>query len=555
MYNHLAFMKVLKITLPTQMGVPKFYGQYILKETRAVKSRYNVPTSSLSVDMNGIIHQCAQKVFHYSGEDPKEELKRRIEDMNKDINILNQQCYDMITNTLMEHVRRSRPKSLVLAVDGPAPLGKIKQQRMRRYLNTSTLTDTTLRFTSAAISPGTTFMIGLDKHVQQWISRSRKDLPKHVLYSPHLVPGEGEHKIMEYMRENKDGIYINDDRGVHVLMGDDADLIFLALLSPLKNIWISRGRDYVDIEQLKRDILSKGISVEDFTVIAFLLGNDFLPHIISLNNVINTISNALQAYKNNGQALVVNGNLDREAFKHLITTMSASESLWLKEISNDTHVKPIKALEVSKTYKQYGHHTDIEVDYNAFYTNWYYYALKPKQDDKANVPFLFDNYMGEVQDIVKDASTSYLNTIEWVYKYYSTGVRDISLVWYYTYDFAPLLIDIASGNFTDEHLVFADPIHKFFHPLQQLMMILAPHQAGLIPFSLGKLITDPNSPLIDLYPITAHTSTEGFSTDWQKDVYLPELDPNRICNEVKPSKIKGIDKLFPYYTNDVISKI
>lgn len=540
------------------MGVPKFYGQYILKQTKAVKPRYNVNTSSLSIDMNGIIHQCAQKVFHYSGEDPKEELKRRLEDMNKDINILNQQCYDMITNTVMEHVRRSRPKSLVLAVDGPAPLGKIKQQRMRRYLNRSTIDDTTLRFTSAAISPGTTFMIGLDKHIQQWISRSRKDLPKNVLYSSHLVPGEGEHKIMEHMRDNKDGIYMTQhgDQGVHVLMGDDADLIFLALLSPLKNIWIARGRDYVDIEQLKRDILSKGISVEDFTVIAFLLGNDFLPHIISLNNVNTTLNNALQAYKNNGRELIVNGVLDRDAFISLIRTMSVNESMWLNEISKDPSVKPIKALELSKTYNQYGYSTDIEVDYDAFYTNWYYYALKPRNEERDPiVEFKLDNYLGEMQDIIKDASTAYLNTIEWVYLYYSTGVSNISLVWYYAYDFAPLLVDIASNTFTDEHLVSADPLHKFFHPLQQLLMILAPHQAGLIPFSLGKLITDPNSPLIDLYPIEIQTSSEGFNTDWQKHVYLPELDPNRVCAEVIPGKIKGINRLFPYFTNNVVSKL
>lgn len=549
-------MKLLKITCPTQMGVPKFYGQYIIKQTKAVKSRYNGHASSLSIDMNGIIHQCAQKVFNYGGQDEKEEYKRRMEDMNKDINILNQQCYDMITNVVMEHVRRIKPKSLILAVDGPAPLGKIKQQRMRRYLNRSTITDSTLRFSSAAISPGTTFMIGLDKHIQQWISRSRRELPKNLLYSSHLVPGEGEHKIMEHMRDNKDGVYITSgDGGIHVLMGDDADLMFLALLSPLKNIWIARGRDYVDIEQLKRDILSKGISVEDFTVIAFLLGNDFLPHIVSLNNVTTTLDNAIQAYKNNGNSLVVDGRLNREAFKALISTMSVSESLWLNQISSDPNVKSIKALEISKTYKQYGYHTDIEVDYDTFYTNWYYYALKPKQEDKAIVPFVFDNYLGEMQDIIKDASSAYLNTIEWVYEYYSTGINNISLVWYYTYDFAPLLVDIGNGNFTEEHLVSSDPVHKFFHPLQQLVMILAPHQAGLIPFSLGNLLTNTNSPLIDLYPIDVETSVEGFNTDWQKDVYLPELEPNRVCAEVVPGKIRGIDRLFPYYTNNLVSKI
>jgi len=531
------------------MGVPKFYGEYISK-TNAVKSRYNGTISSLSVDMNGIIHSCAQKVFHYTGKDTNEDIQRRNEDLYKDINILNQQCYDMVTNTLMDHVKKLKPKSLILAIDGPAPLGKIKQQRIRRYMNAP---DPTMRFTSASISPGTNFMIGLDSHIQLWIKRSRKDLPKNLVYSSHLVPGEGEHKIMELMRNDNDAVYLNNG-GLHILMGDDADLMFLSLLSPLKNIWVSRGRDYVDIGQLSRDILSRGINVQDFTVIAFLLGNDFLPHIVSLNEVMTTLDNAIQAYKNNGMPLVINGKLDREAFKALVSLMAKSEPFWLKDIAMDPGVIAIRALESSKTMTQYGYHTDVEVDYNAFYSNWYTYGLSPKKDSKIK-SFDIMEYHSEVVSIASDMATSYLNTIEWVFNYYTTGINDISLTWYYPYDFAPLLADIAVGEFTEDHLVISDPVHKFFHPLQQLFMILGPQHSAIIPFSLGSMMTSPNSPLIDLYPIHVKTSREGYKTDWQLDVYLPELDPNRIVSHIVPSKIKGIEKLFPYETRNLVSKI
>jgi 5'-3' exonuclease len=542
-------MKVLKKDLPYQMGVPKFYGQYITKETKAVKSRFNGSTSSLSIDMNGIIHQCAQKVFNYGGKDEIEQVRRRQEDLSVNIDILNQQCYDMITNDIADHVKRFKPKTLVMAVDGPAPLGKIKQQRIRRYLNKSS--DPTLRFSSAAISPGTLFMIGLDKHIHRWMLRSKGILPKTTVYSSHLVPGEGEHKIMELMRE---GEVYGRDGGVHVLLGEDADLMFLALLSPIKNIWVLRGRDYVDIDQLDRDIRGKGIDVEDFVIIGFLLGNDFLPHIISLNDVSTTLSNALQAYKNNGKKLVgLEGKLDREAFKDLVYTLALSESLCLKEIAQDTSANPIKALEQSKVITQYGYNADVNIDFNQFYSNWYYYALSPKVESSI-LPYDPDAYIGEAGDIIKDVTRCYLNTIEWVFNYYRTGHKDINLTWYYPYDFAPLLIDIAGGNFTDDQLVEYDPVHKFFHPIQQLFMILGPHQAGLIPLKLGSLMTTTTSPLIDLYPVSAYTSAEGYKTDWQLDVYLPELDPIRICQHVVPSKINGIEKLYPYVTTTFIMK-
>ncbi|ETO25024.1 hypothetical protein RFI_12120, partial [Reticulomyxa filosa] len=92
------------------------------------------------------------------------------------------------------------------------------------------------RFDSNSIAPGTDFMEELNKELTLFI---RKQMSENglwrrltVLYSDHLTPGEGEHKIMSYIRHMKmqpSDIYDSNTR--HCFYGLKADLLLLALVS------------------------------------------------------------------------------------------------------------------------------------------------------------------------------------------------------------------------------------------------------------------------------------------------------------------------------------
>lgn len=138
-----------------------------------------------------------------------------------------------------------------------------------------------------------------------------------VILSGHEVPGEGEHKIMEYIRLAKAQPDYNPNIR-HCLYGLDADLIMLGLLSHDPHFCLLREevtfgraskakskelehqnfflmqlsvvREYLELEfqELKEPgVLSFPYDMEriidDFILLAFFVGNDFLPNLPNLH--------------------------------------------------------------------------------------------------------------------------------------------------------------------------------------------------------------------------------------------------------------------------------
>ena len=87
-------------------------------------------------------------------------------------------------------------------------------------------------FHSNAITPGTPFLQRCSSRIREWIKEKLKTDPKWsnltVIFSGHDVPGEGEHKIMEFMRHQRNMPNYNPNTR-HCLYGQDGDLIMLGL--------------------------------------------------------------------------------------------------------------------------------------------------------------------------------------------------------------------------------------------------------------------------------------------------------------------------------------
>jgi len=217
------------------MGIPKFF-RWLSERYPLINQTIDFENAGpdfdcLYLDMNGIIHNCTH---------PKDDMKSLTAKTEEEMIVLVFKYIDNLVNIV-------KPKKLLyMAIDGVAPRAKMNQQRSRRF-RTAKDAEIAMQqllakgekpkdkpFDSNCITPGTEFMARLSNHLKFFIQkRIQEDATwrnMKVVFSGHEVPGEGEHKIMEYIRHQKAQPEY-DPNLCHCMYGLDADLIMLALVT------------------------------------------------------------------------------------------------------------------------------------------------------------------------------------------------------------------------------------------------------------------------------------------------------------------------------------
>jgi 5'-3' exoribonuclease 2 len=312
---------------------------------------------------------------------------------------------------------------LTVLIDGVAPRAKMNQQRSRRFKSVKDAQEEEENkeefrkmlkasgrgprdgeeaaapkkaWDSNVITPGTPFMNTLALSLRYWVAYKLNTDPGwaklKVIISDATVPGEGEHKIMEFVRSQRREPE-HDPNTRHVIYGLDADLIMLGLAThephfrvlredvfaqdskprscklcgqvghqaeeckgeakekdgefdekqkavarkPFIWLHVSILREYLEVEltvpnqSFKFDLER---AIDDWVFLCFFVGNDFLPPLPSLSIRDEGIATLIAVWKDNlpvaGGYVTEDGRVDLKRAQYILNGLALQEDAIFK---------------------------------------------------------------------------------------------------------------------------------------------------------------------------------------------------------------------------------
>ena len=456
------------------MGIPSYYRFLCQKNKKTITNEYKKTNRTvLCLDFNCIVYNCLSKVPTYENDELYETL------------LIKEVC------KYVEHIWRSagKPEELLIAVDGVVPMAKMKQQRLRRFksifmepyeLEAGVKVVGQKSWDKNSITPGTLFMKKLDFALQELCnSHSCWTLSGFRNY------GEGEHKVMNFIRNyNRKGTETETEAETEttfLVYGLDADLILLSMLNSFNNtIFLMRevmefnsvvldtfDKEtflYLDIEELKKQLFKNPTKeyIEDYIMMMSLLGNDFLPHSISLtikDGGYVILYNLLRKFHIQNKFLVKDGKVNWNILKGFIGEFYQSEESFIEQMC--------KKKKHSFAYKG---KTEYEQKMSSVYTlptKWY---VESEIYDGNIIQGWQETYYSKWLHNDKDKILfEYCKGLQWILDYYNGN--EIEFDWYYPYMYTPLWCDLY--NYIDsanEEIKYT--INKPIEPEEQLALVL-----------------------------------------------------------------------------------
>uniref|UniRef100_A0A674DK33 5'-3' exoribonuclease 1 n=1 Tax=Salmo trutta TaxID=8032 RepID=A0A674DK33_SALTR len=577
------------------MGVPKFY-RWISERypclSEVVKEHQIPEFDNLYLDMNGIIHQCS----HPNDEDVH-------------FRISEEKIFADIFHYLEVLFRIIKPRKVFfMAVDGVAPRAKMNQQRGRRFRSAKEAEDkikkalekgevlpSEARFDSNCITPGTDFMARLQEQLKYFVNSkvSTDNAWKgvNVYLSGHETPGEGEHKIMEFIRwENTKPDHDPNTR--HCLYGLDADLMMLGLTSHephfsllreevrfggKKNqkritapeettfhlLHLSLFREYIDYEfsEVKNKISFEydlERIIDDWILMGFLVGNDFIPHLPHLHINHDALPLLYRTYisvlPTLGGYLNENGHLNLGNFEKYLEKLSEFDRehfnevfvdlKWFESKVGNKYLNEAAGLAAEEAHCKDSRKKDLKdslclaaLDEGKDRGPSRGFEEDGEEEDMFEAEFrqykrtYYMTKMGvEVvsDEFLANQALCYVEGIQWILHYYYHGVQSWS--WYYPHHYAPFLSDVRNIA----HLKLTFDMGKPFMPFQQLLGVLPSASKDLLPQSYRHLMTSENSSIIEYYPLDFKTDLNGKQQEWEAVVLIPFIDERCLLAAMEP---------------------
>ena len=529
------------------MGIPSYFSHIIRNYSNIIRSlKYFHETcyqfQHLFMDCNSIIYDAVHSIEQTGNFSQYED-----------------EIISNVIDKIKDYIYIIKPTDTVfIAFDGVAPLAKMEQQRTRRHktlflsnLSFNECVETKKdKWNTSAITPGTEFMEKLSKKINYEFTLKEKQLGvKKIIVSTSQEPGEGEHKLFDYLRKND----LTHDN--IALYGLDSDLIMLSIfhMNYCNNIYNFREAPefirnslpvsvksndvnepyFLDIEHLCKNILAEMRCVDndmyrvyDYVFLCFFLGNDFLPHFPSMNIRTHGISSLLDIYTKKIGNIPNNFLINKE--NHHIIWKNVRKII--KEVADNEEKFLLQEYELRRKYDRFKFQQTTE---------------KEKETMFQNVPIIYRNQESYIcpeanfwesryykslfksqptNKFMKDLCSNYLEGLEWVFKYYSKGCYDWQ--WKYNYHYPPLFKDLL------QHIPHFETEFVKRKPEQPLLSIT--QLSYVLPITNHHLM--PKKVQEFLSKFYSHNYVKDYQFEWAFCRYFWESHP--VLPEISNSDIK-----------------
>ncbi len=519
------------------MGIPAYFSHIVKNHSNIIQkfNKDNYIIHNLLLDCNSIVYDCV----------------RVLQKTHKINQAFENKLIKEVCEKIKYYINTIKPtESVYISFDGVAPVAKLEQQRNRRYksqftnaVNREIMNNNNTDWDTTNITPGTKFMLNLSKQIHSYFKNPKDFNLKSINVSTSLDFGEGEHKLYEDIRNDKRYLKQNT-----VIYGLDADLIMLSLnhIKYCNKIYLFRETPefiksvdasldpnelYVlDINNLNINLINELNNGEeitselqknrifDYIFICFMLGNDFIPHIPSINIRTHGITHLLDAYKmsvaKNNENITNGCKINWSVFRKFIKMLSDNElSYYNLEYSiRDKQSKRFfptgtESEKFDKFMNLPLQNRDLEIYINPGEEYWqsrYYKVL-------FNIEYNDKN--------IKQICINYLEALEWNFKYYTKGCCDWR--WTYHYHYPPLMEDLVKYIPYFDTEFIKENNNKPVSDFVQLAYVLPKNSLHLLPTDKYKLI---QNHITNFYSDNCNFQWSYCKYFWEAHVMLPHIN-------------------------------
>lgn len=389
------------------MGVLELWKKFIYenKDIEQAHTKLQKGTAfSHLIDLNGALYNAASEVFGIGDALNGTKLARR-NDMNElrlafenDTNAAHGRFFTKLREILTKNIIQTVGATdvLIIGIDGIVVRSKSVEQCNRRFsaaadrmkkdrstLRSDYMEKQKFKFNTLLFTPGTPFMNKVCETVREWILINRTRLPTYVYFSDCSEEGEAEHKIFnifqslvsdldsafqEEYQKSADEIF---KQHIHVVNGNDGDLLFISMLRTDYSFYWLRTQthaysryakdgppDVVIIDNIRKFVIERMGGdptnnenalryVLDFLLLAFFIGDDFVPPMFTLTlDIEMTLKGLMDIYKENMEDRIIDEDGDINSTNFLMFLLN------VKDFEKEMYENKKDIQEIEEEYKR-----------------------------------------------------------------------------------------------------------------------------------------------------------------------------------------------------------